>query len=268
MELAVQQVRVGDATVTYRSGGRGPTLVLLHGIGSGAASFQPTIERFKDRFHVIAWNAPGYGGSTPLAQDAPMPREYAERLNGFLDALGTSEVFLLGHSLGALIAGIYAAHWPLRVKSLLLASAALGHARLTPEVRAQKLQDRLDDIAALGPAGMAEKRAPNLLVKGASPEKVEQVRRVMAELDPVGYGQAVRMLSQGDLPSEAPAIKAPTLVVCGAEDLTTTPATCRELADGIPHGRYLEVPAAAHAVYVDAPEAFWRALADHFKEAT
>ena len=76
------------------------------------------------------------------------------------------------------------------------------------------------------------------------------------------------MLSLGDLLSEAPAIKARTLVVCGAEDVTTTSATCRELAQSIPNGRFLEVPAAAHALYVDAPEAFWSALANHFTEAT
>jgi len=263
----VRQLRVDDATVTYREAGQGPALVLLHGIGSGALSFQPTIDRFKDRFRVIAWNAPGYGGSTPLAPEAPLARDYAARLAGFLDALGERRVFLAGHSLGALMAGSFAAGWPLRVKRLLLASAALGHARLSPEARAKRLKDRLDDMAALGPAGLAEKRAASLLVKDAVPEKVAQVRRVMAALDPAGYAQAARMLSQGDLLADAPAIKAPTLVVCGAKDATTTPATCRELADAIQGARYGEIPDAAHGLYVDAPKAFWAALDEHMKDA-
>jgi pimeloyl-ACP methyl ester carboxylesterase len=60
-------VRAGDATFSYWEAGSGPPLVLLHGIGSAAASFRYQLEALSARFRVAAWDAPGYGASTALA---------------------------------------------------------------------------------------------------------------------------------------------------------------------------------------------------------
>ena len=62
-------VRAGDATFSYLEAGSGPALVLLHGIGSAAASFRHQLEALSARFRVVAWDAPGYGASTPFAID-------------------------------------------------------------------------------------------------------------------------------------------------------------------------------------------------------
>jgi pimeloyl-ACP methyl ester carboxylesterase len=57
---------------------------------------------------VLAWDAPGYGNSAPLAPMAmPGAADYAERLWAWLDALGpqaAAPLVLVGHSLGALMA--------------------------------------------------------------------------------------------------------------------------------------------------------------------
>jgi len=45
--------------------GSGGVIVLLHGIGSNAASFTPLLAHLPKALRVIAWNAPGYGGSDP-----------------------------------------------------------------------------------------------------------------------------------------------------------------------------------------------------------
>lgn len=44
-----------------------PALVFLHGIGRGSDSWQPQFEAFAERYRCLAWNMPGYRGSTPLA---------------------------------------------------------------------------------------------------------------------------------------------------------------------------------------------------------
>src|SRR5439155_10114491 len=112
--------------------GNGPPLVLLHGIGSAAASFRYQVEGLSTRFRVVAWDAPGYGASTPLASEHPDASHYVAALDVWLGALGIDRVHLLGHSLGTLIATRFSAEQPKRVVSLSLASIARGHGHLPP----------------------------------------------------------------------------------------------------------------------------------------
>ena len=70
------------ADITYReSGGKdAPALVLLHGIGSTSAGWRLQYGPLGEHFRVIAWDAPGYGGSQPLPGEAPSAEAYARAL--------------------------------------------------------------------------------------------------------------------------------------------------------------------------------------------
>ena len=249
-------LRVGETGFSYLEAGAGPPLVLLHGIGSSAESWRDQLAGLADIRHVLAWDAPGYGASTPLPSARPTVADYADRLALLLDALGLERIALAGHSLGALIAGAFAARRPGRVERLVLADAAIGHgvdpaAPLPPRVRL-----RLDDLAAHGPEEFARRRAPRLLSAAATPAQLERVHETMARIDPAGYRQAVAMLAQGNLRADAGAITAPTLVLCGSEDAVTPPEGNRALAAAIAHARYVELADAGHASYIERPGAF------------
>ena len=237
-----------------------PPLVLLHGIGSNARSWTEQLAGLGDLRRVVAWDAPGYGDSTPVAPPRPTAADYAERLVRFLDGLGLGlgreRIVLLGHSLGALVAGAFAAARPARVERLVLASPALGHRADPAAPLPPPAQGRLDDLAALGPAGFAAKRAPRLLSAMATPAQIARARETMAEIDPEGYRQAVAMLAQGDLRADAGAIAVPTLVLSGAEDSVTPPAGSRALAAAMPNARYREIEGAGHLSYLERPAAF------------
>src|SRR6478609_5303310 len=104
----VLQLRNGARVAVRERGtvGEGASLVLLHGISSGAASW---LQALPAQAHVVAWDAPGYGFSTPLPQEAPLAADYAARLHATLQALDVKRCVLVGHSLGALMACAYAA---------------------------------------------------------------------------------------------------------------------------------------------------------------
>ena len=93
-------------TLTYRSAGTGPAVVLLHGIGSAAGCWLDVALMLRDGLRVIAWNAPGYAGSTPLPQAHPSADDYADALHQLLAHAGVSECVLVGHSLGAIVAAL------------------------------------------------------------------------------------------------------------------------------------------------------------------
>ncbi|AMO74296.1 4,5:9,10-diseco-3-hydroxy-5,9,17-trioxoandrosta-1(10),2-diene-4-oate hydrolase [Pseudomonas citronellolis] len=246
--------RHGEVVSAWREAGAAdaPALVLLHGIGSGAASWLPLAQCLKARARLIAWDAPGYGESTPLAEAAPRAEAYMQRLRELLDALDVQRCVLLGHSLGALTALALANAEPRRVARLLLLSPARGYGARPAEGEAVRSR-RLAALASEGIAGLAERRAPAML--GASPgaEAVAWVRWNMARLKPHGYRQAVELLCGDDL-LRLGRPPVPVEVLCGSEDGITPPAACREVAAALAAPFQL-VPGAGHASPIECPEA-------------
>jgi pimeloyl-ACP methyl ester carboxylesterase len=253
-------VRGGDATFSYLEAGSGPALVLLHGIGSAAASFRYQLEALSARFRVVAWDAPGYGASTPLAIEHPDTSHYAAALDAWLGALGIDRCHLVGQSLGTLIAARFAAEQPRRVLSLTLASVARGHGRLPRPERQRLLAQRLDDLTQLGSHGMAAKRGPRLL----GPEATETMRRtvieVMARIPAEGYAQAAHMLSTGDITADLARLSAgsPLQIIVGQVDVITPPAGNLEIAAAFPAASVHVIPGAGHTLYLEKPEEFNR----------
>lgn len=250
--------------ISYSEAGSGAALVLLHGIGSGARSWRHQLAALGDRFRVIAWDAPGYGGSATYAKPAPDAGDYARSVAVFLDALGIASCHLVGHSLGALIAARFAADHPDRILSLTLASIASGHAMLPDAERARLRQGRLDDITMLGPRGMAEKRGPRLLTGEATEAMHRAVIETMAAVRPEGFSRAVMMLSSGNINADVARLP-PTMrvqIVFGDQDQITTPDANRAVAALRPQAPVHVIAGAGHAVYIEQPAAFDAVLAE------
>jgi pimeloyl-ACP methyl ester carboxylesterase len=218
----------------------------------------------------VAWDAPGYGPSTALAMEHPAAADYAGALERLLDERGIQRFHLLGHSLGCLMAAAFAAQHSDRVLSLTLCSIAGGHGSLPAIERQRLLDQRLNDVAALGPRGMAEKRAPRLLGPAAPPEALAKLVDTMGAVRPDGYAQAARMLSTGDIVADIRRLS-PTLagqVIFGGSDVITPPARNREIAAQWPKADVHEISGAGHALYLEQPAAFNTLVADFLLKRT
>jgi pimeloyl-ACP methyl ester carboxylesterase len=234
------------ALVRYREAGQRhsstppkASLVLLHGIGSGSASwvYQLDAADAHKNVHVVAWDAPGYADSTALAHTIPTAQDYAQRLWAWLDALGLTQVHLVGHSLGAIMAASAARLQPQRVAALSLLAPAQGYAPAPEAVRAQKTNDRLGLFAELGAEKMAQARAPALLTPQADPEHMALATFMMSRLQATGYAQATHMLVHADITADLRAFtasrRAPLTVACGELDTITPAKGCRALAQAV-----------------------------------
>ena len=241
-------------------------LVLLHGIGSGAASWVQQLEALGANRRVLAWDAPGYGMSTPVAPESPVAADYAGVLTEWLDALHIERCVLVGHSLGAIIAGAFAAIHPQRVSGLLLLSPAGGYGAACADVRETKRDQRLAMLNELGPHGLADKRSANMLSPHASDEARAWVRWNMSRVIVRGYAQATHLLANADLAADLVRFKGRINVAVGADDTITTPAACERLA--LVAGTQLQVvPRAGHAGYIEASAAY-TAIIDTFCRAS
>ena len=231
--------------------GEGLPLVLLHGIGSNSRSWRHQMAAFSKHFRVIAWDAPGFGRSTDPAPVAPSMRAYADCLRDVFDALNVTSAFVVGHSMGGLVAQEFYSHYPDRVRALVLADTTQGGRAEPDAVRQAKLGTRLHMIRTGTPAEVARWRAPQLLSENAAPEVVEEAISIMSEIRRTGYEFASAAIAESDVREVLTNVSVPVLLVFGENDRITPVWT--QIPNGIP----LEViPNAGHLCYLEQPDKF------------
>ncbi len=270
-QLALLDRRFPQRLVTLPSGAQvavrecgvradAPTVVLLHGISSGAASWLHAAVIAGEQVHVIAWDAPGYGDSTPLAGDAPLDADYAARLHELLQALEVRRCVLAGHSLGALMACAYARDLGAnRVTRVVLISPAGGYGGAAQAAASARVRsERRAALQTLGVEGLAERIAQRLLSPAADSAMRAWVQWNTAHLRPEGYLQAVELLCASDLGASR-GLAMPVEVHCGDADVVTPPAACRGWAD-LYAAPFDLINGAGHASPVEQPDAVARLI--------
>lgn len=265
--LERQHIKVGtdifEIIETDQGHAKSATVLLLHGIGSTASSWLYQLADLANEFRVIAWNAPGYGATTPLALPEPTAADYATALKTLCDALALDRIHLVGQSLGALIATAFTKRFAQQVMTLTLLNPARGHGQSDPEVRANLLQQRLDGMAKLGPAGNAERRAGNQLSANPSADALALVRWNLALLNPTGYSQAAHMLANANLADDAE-FSGPVQVLSGGADSIVPSAKAQEVAACFADCQFHTLPGLGHAAYVEGPELVNQHLREFF----
>ena len=262
--LTHKQIRSHGLSFDYFEAGQSESSVLLlHGIGSGAASWVYQLEALSDRYHVIAWNAPGYGRSTALAMTRPKVGDYAQALKTFCDVLGLAQVHLVGQSLGALFSAAFSQAYPQQVTTMTLLNPARGHAREEIQVREFKRAERLRLMAELGPEEHAQQRAPLQLSLTPAAEALALVRWNLAQLNPDGYAQAAQVLADTHLPDHAD-YAGPVQILSGTADRIMPTAAACETARAYPQAQFHTLPELGHAAYAEGPELVNRYLRQFF----
>jgi pimeloyl-ACP methyl ester carboxylesterase len=254
--------------------GEGPPFVFLHGIGSRGGSFLPLMEAMAPSRLLLAWDAPGYGSSKPLARDWPLAEHYAGALESLLAERGLERIVLIGHSLGTRMAASYARRYGERLAGLVLLSPSLGHGATAGEPLPDAARIRLVGFDELGPQAYAAKRAP-LLIHAPSrhPRLVAELTTTMATMRHPGFGQAVRMLASGRILDDIAAMTLPCLIVCGEEDTITPPSAARRVEaaclarPGATETRLVLVPDTGHMVYLEATDAVAAIVSDFASNA-
>jgi pimeloyl-ACP methyl ester carboxylesterase/quercetin dioxygenase-like cupin family protein len=123
-EIAVRTASVDGLALQYLEAGRGPTVVLLHGYTETSGMWRPLIPRLAERFHVIAPDLPGIGGSG-VPSDAVTMSAAARRIHTLVKSAGVDTASVVGHDIGLMVAYAYAAQFREETNSLVLMDAFL-----------------------------------------------------------------------------------------------------------------------------------------------
>lgn len=214
---------------------------------------------------VVAVDLPGFGGTLPLATDAPSLDGYVDALLATLDRLGLDRVTALGLSLGGYVALRLAARAPERLRALVLADTrAAGD---SPETRASRVLN-LGLVRAKGPPALIEKMLPHLLAPGAPDALKDQLRRWASEQSVEGVtGALLAMRDRPDATSVLPGLRCPVLMVVGEHDGITPAAEHHAMAAAAGGARVEVIAGAGHLSNLERPDAFNRSVLAWASEA-
>jgi 3-oxoadipate enol-lactonase/4-carboxymuconolactone decarboxylase len=254
---------VGDGTVelSYRVDGPAgaPVLVLGGSLGTTLGLWDPQMAAFTDHFRVLRFNLPGHGGSAA----PPGPYTIAGLAGDVLalaDGLGVDRFSYCGISLGGMVGMWLAAHHPERVDRLVLAATApvLGPPEGWTDRAATVRRDGTGTLVGT----LLGRWLPDAY-RDARPDVVAEVAAMIGGCDREGYAGCCEAIATMDQRPDLASIGAPTLVVAGAEDPATPPATCLALAQAVPGAALCCLPGAAHLVNLPHPERFAALVVDH-----
>lgn len=251
------QIDIDGVRLHHRVEGRdhGPALLLSNSLGTDLHLWDRQLDTFRSAFRVIRYDGRGQGRS-----DSPSGVYTIEELGSdalwLLDSLGIDRAHVCGLSLGGLVAQWLAVHHPDRIDRLVLAATAprIG----TPD----RWQERVDAVRAGGMAAVADHVVQTVFFSPGfaerEPEVVEAAKATLLATDPEGYIGSCLALRDTDLHGLVASIRAPTLVLVGADDPSTPVEEARTLSERIENSRLVVIPNAAHLCNVEQPAPFAR----------
>jgi 3-oxoadipate enol-lactonase len=239
------------AAVEYDQAGAGADLLLLHSLLTDMSVFDRVWPELARTHRVTRINLPGYGRSMPriLASVA----DYADHVSAVLDKLGLPPLtHVFGNGFGAFVALLLAIRHGQRFNRLVLADVVAAFpepARVPFRVMSEKVT--ASGMPAVLDAAIGRMFPPAF--QEAHPDEVALRKAALARVDAGCFGRACLALAALDTTAQLAQIANPTLVMCGALDLTTPPALAQALARGIPSAAYREIPDSGHCPMVEQP---------------
>lgn len=244
-----QFVTAGDLRLRYRDAGNraGSPIVLIHGYSRSLEDWLMLADSFTVHHRVIAFDVRGFGQSSKFQDAARYGSAMAEDVIALLDHLEISRAHLIGHSLGALVAGHAAARFPERIASATLIAGPFysdsvtlsrATARWVRDLeRGQGLRNFLPWLFPGLPDSMARVMSAQTFATNDSIALIATMRSVGGLVVP------------RDRAAEA---TVPVFIAAGGRDPLTPQS--RRLAKEWPNARYLEIADADHAEILNRPE--------------
>jgi 3-oxoadipate enol-lactonase len=241
-------------------------LVLGNPIGTTRDVWSHQVPVLSRYFRIIRYEPRGHGA--PGAQSAA-PRgpytiaELGSDVLATLNNYGIERFAFAGVSLGGMTGIWLAANAPERVTSLAVCCAAL-----TPMPDAQAWHDRAALVRKEGMAALAGLVVPRWFTPrfmASQPGQVESVVAMLKGTSPEGYAGCGEAIAALDLRPQLASVKAPTLVVSGAEDVAAPPSVGAYTARNIEGARLTVIQAASHFAHYEKPGPVTNALLTHFQ---
>ncbi len=258
-----QTICISKLNLCYRTLGRGPDVLFLHGWASSGRMWRATMEALAGQFRCWAVDLAGFGDSDKPTNGWYALPNYTATVRQFAETVGLQRPHVVGHSMGGMIALDLAASHPEWVRRLVVINPVVtGQIRL-PLPPLSKRPARLPMLALARRAWPSAVRFAVEHPAGAVRSAGSLLRnaRDMAKATVDSAFGGLQAIADYDTTPRLGRICAPTLVFVGEHDPAVSPAQGRLAAARIPNAR-LEAWPGGHHVFDERPAEFRALLSD------
>ncbi len=255
-------MQINGAMLHVEDTGSGPAIVFAHGLLFSGRMFDPQVEALSRRFRCIRLDFRGQGQSEVTASGYDMDT-LTEDVAALVRALDCAPCHFVGLSMGGFVGMRLGFRHPELLRSLILIATSAD-----PEPRENVPRYRLLGRIArwFGLRVVANRVLPivlgrTILTDPARRATVDQWKETVIGNDRIGTTRATMgVIERAGVYDEIGAIRTPTLVVVGEEDVATVPGKAERIAARIPGARLVRIPRAGHSPTLEEPDAVNRAI--------
>jgi len=237
-----------------------PVLVLSNSLGSTLGMWDDQAPVLRERFRLLRYDQRGHGDS-PVPSGPYKIEDLGRDALALLDRLDIERASFCGLSIGGLVGMWLAGEAPERVERLVLCCTAPRFDSDFYDARAHKV--RSEGVGSIADVVLERWFTPEF--RAARPETVEWAGDMLRGTPTEGYAGCCEVLRDADMRSRLGEIRAPTLVVAGAEDPAATVDQAEEIRDSIPGARLVVIEGAAHLANIEQPEGVTREILNHLE---
>ena len=232
----------------------GVPIVFLHPVGLDLTWWGAHIEKFGRDHDVVAFDMPNHGLSGKL-DASPSFELMARSLDGLIAHIDAGPVHLVGISVGGMIAQVFALRRPDLVCTLSLVATLCTF----PEPVREALRERARVSRAEGMnkiAQLSNDRWFTPTFRERRPDVLDRATKSLLLQDPSFHASMWEMIADLDLEARIPAIKCPTLVVAGGEDVNAPVAAAEKITSLIQGALLHKMAGMGHFPPFEAPAPF------------
>ena len=236
-----------------------PVLVMANSLGTTLQMWDAQATRLSERFRLLRYDHRGHDGS-PVPPGPYAIEDLGRDVLALLDRLGIERFSFCGLSIGGVVGMWLASEVRERVERLVLCCTS---ARFDPP---EAWTDRARTVRAEGVGAIADAVLERWFTppfRESRPDVIEWAGRMLRGTPAEGYAGCCEALRDADMRERLGGIRAPTLVIAGADDPAAPVDRAELIRDSVSGARLEVIPQAAHIANVEQPEAVTREILAH-----
>jgi len=254
----MSKAKVNGIEINYEVSGKEGALwlVLSHSLACSVRMWDPQVEAFKDRWHVLNYDMRGHGATS--APQGPYTLDMlADDVLGLMKHLKIEKAAYCGLSIGGMIGQTIAIRGGGPFTKMVFADTT----HTQPPEAIKQWEDRISTAKAKGMAALVDSTmerwftAPNRSTPAA--KRIAALISATPAAGYIGCGQAIMKLNTT---ARLKDIKVPVLAITGEQD-GAAPGT-KYIGEQVPGAKYVGIANAAHIANIEQPEKFNQALRD------
>ena len=265
LSVSSRKVKISGIGVHFVEAGKGPPLLLLHGVGGSWSDWSANLPALAADYRVMAMDFPGFGES-----DKPEGRYSIEWLTDvvekFLQEQDIDQVNLVGHSMGGVVALNVASQPKSRVKKLVVADAVgigdkaeflaytMSKKIMGPETAWEFLENFLKNQFRAMADDLIEKQKPQTARDLFESLRIPITGQPLLPMTP--EVQMTASVFDFDIRPKLDAILQPTLILWGAKDPVASIQEASFLQTKIPSSILILFPDSGHSPMMENPSRF------------